>query len=103
MSPALAGALGAGMVLYLGELIFRREGRRGLDLALDATAFTLVPYLLLAVIGALLSHAGWEVWWMPHRLLRGPAYYQSMRLAAAFGWSAILWVLMARMFWTKPR
>lgn len=102
MAPALAGALGAGIALYLGEMMFSkapREERLGLDRSLDATAFTLVPYLFLAVAGALLSHAGVEWWFMPHRILRGGPYYQFIRIAVSFGWSMILWLWVARLSW----
>lgn len=103
MMPALAGALGAGIVLYLGELIFRPgEEKRGLDLALDATAFTLIPYFFLCVLGVVLGAVGREIWWMPHRQLRGTLPYQLLRLGVSFGWSLVLWGLMAFEFF-KPR
>lgn len=104
MAPALAGALGAGIALYLGEMIFSSappEERLGLDRSLDATSFTLVPYLFLAIAGALLSHAGIEWWFMPHRALRGGPYYQFIRLAVSFGWPAILWLWVARLSWRR--
>jgi hypothetical protein len=103
MALPLGSALAGGIVLYLGETIFRSgEEKRGFDLALDAAAFTLVPHLLLAALGSMLSVLGAELWWMPHHpALRGIPAHMALRGAVAFGWSIALFALVASIFWKR--
>lgn len=103
MALPLGGALAAGVLLYIGELVFRTGSeKRGFDLALDAAAFTLIPHLILAALGMLLSVLGADLWWMPHYPpLRGPASHVLLRLAVAYGWSLCLYALVASIFWRR--
>lgn len=104
MSIAFIGALVGAVIVFAGEHFGRpRESRRGFDAALDGAAFTLVPYLALAALGALLAHAGLDLAWMPHRSLRGGFGEVAFGAAVAYGPSLILMGVLAKVFWTPPR
>ena len=72
------------------------------DVALDATAFTLVPFLALAATGSLLFAFGYEVWFLPHRKLTTPGLVGAIRIAVAFAWPVALYAFLLREVWTRP-
>lgn len=94
MSVGLIGALVAASVLYLLRPAKDGEGVH-FDRALDAAVFMLVPFLLLMAIGAICSALGAEMWFMPHRRLRGVWWVLSIRAAVAYGWSVALFFVVA--------
>ena len=65
--------------------------------ALDACAFMLVPYLVLAALGTLLQGMGvgprW-VWYLPHQPLRGAAWVVTVRTVVAFAIPLALWIVL---------
>lgn len=75
----------------------------GFDLALDACAFTLVPFLLLAGVGVLLHASGIELWFMPHRRFTVPGTVGAVRSLVAFAWPAALYLLLLVEVWTRRR
>jgi len=90
----LLGAV-AGALLLVGWA--RHRGRAlGFDRAFDACAYALLPHFALAALGAMLSALGAELWFMPHRLLRGTGWYLAARFAVAYGWSLLLFLTMLR-------
>jgi len=89
--------VGAAIVFVLGRL------RVGFDKILDACAYTLVPHFLLAAVGAALSNLGAELWFLPHRNLKGDGPYFLARLAAGYGWSVALLGLIAIHVLRRPR
>lgn len=94
----LAGAAIAALLLSALERAKHQEGH-GFDRLFDATAYALLPHLLLASAGGALSSVGAELWFMPHRLLRGRWDVLTLRIAVAFGWSLVLTGLLARKLW----
>ena len=50
----------------------------------------------------ILSVLGLELWWMPHRTLRGTFWYLSLRVLVAYTWSFVLLLLVARELWKAP-
>jgi hypothetical protein len=84
--PGLVGAVVAALVLTWRKVSF--------DRAFDTTMFLLVPYLLLAAIGALLSSIGIEIWFFPHRRMTGVPWVVAVRSLVAYGWSLILFGLL---------
>jgi hypothetical protein len=95
MAAAVGGVLGAAIVLHVIERVrLPRDEWLGFDRALDVAGVLLAPYFLLAIGGALLSMAGLELWWMPHRRLIGGPLAMVIRVAAGFGWSLSLFVCL---------
>lgn len=105
MSPALAGVVVGAILLHGLEIATRSaDARHGLDAAMDAVAFTIVPYLGLSALGMVLSLFGDELWWMPHHLVRGAPWVQAVRIAVGFGWSiALLGIVVAIFLTSKPK
>jgi hypothetical protein len=62
-----------------------------------------VPYLLLASAGAICSELGLELWWMPHRTIRGMLQAQVIKIAVAFSWPVLLFGVAAMRMWNIPR
>ena len=93
MMVPLVGTLAAAGVLWLWAK--RHETTPPCEVLLDATAVCLVPFLLLAALGALLHHAGLELWFMPHRSLNGRSWPFWVRGAVAFAWSIGLYCVLA--------
>jgi hypothetical protein len=54
----------------------------------------LAPYLLLTAIGAVLSAAGVELWFMPHKRMTGVPWVVALRATVAYGWSVVLFVVV---------
>lgn len=101
----VAAAVAAGVLAGI-SVVRHRGGKRSVsfDRSLDACAYCLVPYLLLATIGAGLSALGAEVWFLPHRLLRGRGWYLTTRFLVAYGWSLLLFGILLASVWRKaPR
>jgi hypothetical protein len=91
-SVGLIGAVVAALLLqWLGHTF---------DRAFDCTMHMLVPFLLLAAIGALASELGGEMWFMPHRRLTGVHWVYAVRVLVAYGWSLVLFAVVARSVWT---
>lgn len=65
------------------------------DRAFDACLFMLVPWMLAASVGSALSELGVELWFMPHRRIRGDGWILTARILAAYGWSITLFVVVA--------
>ena len=92
--------IGAGVGAVVLRLLVRRSEAAGPHLyaALDACMFMLVPYLALAVVGALLRETGSHpatIWFLPHRPLRGRVEVVVVRAAVAFGVSLGLYLWLA--------
>ena len=97
---ALAGAAVAAVVLVLtGRLSPHRKHAVGFDRSLDACVYCLVPYLVAASLGGALSELGWELWFLPHRLLRGRAEVLAVRFLVAYGGSLLLYALLLYEVW----
>ncbi len=104
MAQPFVGIVAASALLALVETFLRpRDQRHGFDVALDASTFALVPYLLLASVGRLLQVAGLDLWWLPHHSIRGVWWERAIEIAAAYGWSAALFVVAAQSFWGRPK
>jgi hypothetical protein len=102
MAPALGLAIAMAAVLYVVELFRRaKDERYGFDRLLDACAFTLVPFLALASLGAILASFDLELWWMPHRRIGGDIGPRALRVAVAFGWSITLSGWIAYRVWRR--
>ncbi len=83
---ASAGLIGAVVAAFVLQLVAKVP----FDRAFDCTMFMLVPFLLLAAIGACLSLVGAEIWFLPHRRLVGVPWVIAIRAAVAYGWSLVL-------------
>lgn len=79
----LIGVIVAG---YLLERASRGSERPlGADRALDIASYLLVPFLLLASIGAMAAAWGVEMWALPHRPIQGPAWVVAAKVVVGFG------------------
>ena len=56
----------------------------------DALAVSSATWSAMLSLGALLSRFGVELWFMPHRRLRGIWWVFGLRVLAAYGWSIVL-------------
>jgi thiol-disulfide isomerase/thioredoxin len=92
MAIGFIGVVIAAMIVFLLGQIGGRSP--SFDRCLDATGYLLVPHLILAALGAALSASGHELWFMPHRLLRGGPGVFAIRLAVAYGASLVLLVAL---------
>lgn len=104
LSLALGGVIAAAVLLALLERVRVKDAaaRRGFDLALDACAYLLVPYLLLASVGQLLAASGLDLGWMPHHNVRGRFGDRLLQAAVAYGWSIGLYALLVHAY-LEPR
>lgn len=103
MGGALIGALVGALVLQLlGQLRPGGKVSLGFDRCLDACTYALLPHLALASVGAGLSELGLELWFMPHRLLRGTGFSVASRFVVAYGWSLVLFGGMMIWIWRSP-
>lgn len=99
----LLGLVVAASILHLMDRVRHpSEVKVGFDIALDTVAYTLIPYLLLAAVGAGLSALGVDLWFMPHHDLRAPGWYGVARVVVAFGWPAALYLFLVREVWRRP-
>lgn len=102
MTQALVGLLVAAVVLHFLDRFRRKERWVRFDQALDLAAYLLVPYLLLACLGALMSRLGLEVRLLPHRTIKGDALTVVLRCLIAFSWSLVLFGVLAYRIWKGP-
>lgn len=102
LAPLLGLVVAASVVHLVDRARHPGDVKVGFDVALDTVAYALVPYLLLAALGAGLSAVGAELWFMPHHDLRAPGWYGVARIAVAFGWSLALFGLVLREVWRRP-
>lgn len=86
LAVPLAGMMGAAVLMSLAS----GSRRLPLDRALDVASHLLVPFLALAAFGAVMSSLGIEMWALPHRPLRGPAWLVTLRATVGFGASLLL-------------
>ncbi len=103
MLGPMIGLIVAAGLLY-GVDRFRHRSREPLpfDVALDACAYTLVPFLVLASVGAAASRLGFELWFMPHRRLGGRGWVGVARFSAAFAWPLALYGVLVWRVWARP-
>jgi hypothetical protein len=88
----VVGAFVVGGVLYW---IDRRKRKAAYDVWSSIAAFTLVPHLLLVLVGGALAARGLDLWFLPHRALVGVGWVLGVKILVAFGWSigiAALWI-----------
>lgn len=102
LGPLIGLFVAASLLHLLDRLRHRGDMKVPFDVALDATTFTLVPFLLLACLGALLNKAGFELWFMPHRSLQAPGWAGIARIAAAFAWPVALFSVLVHQVWARP-
>lgn len=95
MSGVLMVMIGGAVLLLVIASAARARIKPGFDRCLDACAYLLLPHLLLASTGAALSELGVELWFLPHRLPKGAPSVLALRLAVAYGWSLLLFGLLA--------
>lgn len=86
LAVPLAGIIGAAAVL---SFVAGRD-RLPIDRALDVASHLLAPFLLLTSVGLLLAMTGVELWALPHRPLRGPAWLVGVRAVVGYGASLVL-------------
>lgn len=86
-SYALIGVLVAAALLTLVDRARDGAAAVGFDRALDACAYALVPYFVLAIAGATLAASGLELSFLPHRTLRGRGLDWLSMVAAGYAWS----------------
>lgn len=79
-------------VLIVAVLLMAASGPRRLsfDRAMDVAGFLLVPVLLLTALGVLLRAGGVDLWFLPHRTLRGGLAARAIYVAVGYGWSLVL-------------
>lgn len=102
LGPMIGLFVAASILHLVDRLRFRGALQVPFDVALDATAFTLVPFLLLACVGALLSQLGLELTVFPHRSLQVAGWLGAARVATAFGWPVVLFGILLKEVWTRP-
>ena len=90
LQPRLLGLFVAAIVVAAVLAAVGRRRGLGFDRALDVTGHLLVPVLLLIAAGVLLKAAGVNIWFLPHRPLRGGPQAQAIYLTATYGWSVVL-------------
>lgn len=103
MSPALLFMFASATALFVLGRIRAREARSAKRIlyahAIDAAAFALVPYFFMTSLGSVFSAAGFDLWFMPHRVLQGRGFHLVLRLVTAYGWSALLVCILLSSAW----
>ena len=84
----LALLIGAGLLMLVGG-----QRRLSFGRAVDVAGFLLVPVLLLTALGIVLRSAGVDLWFLPHRTLRGSFGTRALHVALSYGWSMVLLVV----------
>lgn len=100
MLGPLIGMLVAAAVLYAASRF--RGGAVRFDAAVDACAYMLMPFLLLAAAGVVMREVGWGQWWMPNMSMTGSGPVLATRLAVAFAWPAALFSVVFWEEWRSP-
>ena len=78
-------------VVVAGALLAIVGGSKlGWSRATDVAAFLLVPVLFLTALGVILRAAGIELWFLPHRTLRGTLSHRVVYGVVSYGWSIVL-------------
>ncbi len=99
MIAPLIGVLVAASVLYLYDRL-RGTGDVTFEGAVDACAFMLVPFLLLAAVGVAMRELGVGQWWTPNNSMTGREWVLATRIAVAFVWPSALFAVV---FWELRR
>lgn len=94
---ALIGCLAASVVAFVFERRRSAESRIGFDRIFDITTFMLVPHFSLIAVGVLASQLGLELWFLPHRLPKGPVTIVAIRLVVAYVWSVGLFAVFLKL------
>ncbi len=100
--PLIATLIAAILLFAAARLKHPPHDSFRFDVLLDTAAFCLVPFLLLAALGAVLLHFGLELWFMPHRKINGTTWPYWVRGTVAFAWSFGLFALLWRTVWLGP-
>ncbi|MEQ8273188.1 MAG: hypothetical protein RMA76_11395 [Deltaproteobacteria bacterium] len=102
MIAPLIGVLVAASVLYLFDRLrgVDEAQRVTFEGAVDACAFMLVPFLLLAAIGVAMRAYGVGQWWTPNNSMTGRDWVLATRIAVAFVWPSALFAVV---FWDLRR
>lgn len=93
-APALVGALIAAALLTGVDRVRGRAAGLSFDRALDACAYALVPHFVLAIAGATLASLGHELWFLPHRTLRGQGLHWLSMVGAGYLWSVVVYGML---------
>ncbi len=96
MLGPLIGVLIAASVLYLFDRL--RDGtteKVTFEGAVDACAFMLLPFLVLAAAGVALRAFGVRWWWTPNNAMTGRGVFLATRIAVAFAWPILLFSIVA--------
>ncbi len=101
MAGPILGAIAGAVVLSGVDRIRRGKLSMPFDRSLDACLYALVPFLLLSSLGGSLSELGAELWFMPHRLLRGTPSVFMIRFAVAYAWPLVLFGVLVREVWKE--
>ena len=79
------------------------DQRLGFSRAIDVVTFALVPVLLLTTVGLLLRAGSIHIWFLPHQTPRGPSAMQALYVLVSYGWSFVLWAVLAFELRRLPR
>ncbi len=102
IGAAIAALILACVARFKVDIQETKEGavRWTFDRCLDACAYMLTPYLLIASVSLILEQVGVRWSFLPHRPFRGTGVYLFFRLALAFGWSFCLYCYLVKKLWT---
>jgi hypothetical protein len=92
-APLVAAVVGAMVLIAVARMTPKTD--LSFDRGFDACTYALVPHLVLASVGAALSEAQMELWFLPHRLVKGNLTVIAIRIAAGYGWSLLLFAILA--------
>ncbi len=102
-SYGLIGALVAAGILVAVDRARGGPAGFGFDRALDACGYALVPHFVLTLAGAALAAQGVELWFLPHRTVRGQGLHWLTMVAAGYAWSVVVFGVLLAHVWRVPR